>query len=84
MGGPKQDTDRCDDEEIARRRDAVLGRMAATPPKPHKPMSKSATDASPGKTESEWLQGVRRLADEAATKSRVPFSADLPPLGPRS
>jgi hypothetical protein len=72
------------DEEIARRRDAVLGRMAATKPKPRKPTPKSATDASPGKTESEWLQGVRRVADEAATKSRVPFSADLPPLGPRS
>jgi hypothetical protein len=37
------------DDEIARRRDAALRRMAATPPSPHKPMSKIAPDASPEK-----------------------------------
>jgi len=35
-----------DETEIARRRDAVLGRLAAMKPKPHKPISESATDAS--------------------------------------
>jgi hypothetical protein len=45
---PEQE-DHLTEKEIERRRDAVLGRMAATKPTPHKPMSKSAADASPKK-----------------------------------
>jgi hypothetical protein len=46
MSDQKQHDTELNDEETARRRDAVLGRMAATKPKPHKPISKSETGAS--------------------------------------
>jgi hypothetical protein len=43
----KTQTDEFTDEEIARRRDEVIKRMANTPPKPHKP---TKDDATPKKT----------------------------------
>jgi hypothetical protein len=38
----KQPDEPYSDEEAARRRDAVVRRMIATPPKPHKPSSPKA------------------------------------------
>ena len=42
----KQMDDQFTDEEIARRRDDVIRRMANTPPKPHEPLGKSKPKVS--------------------------------------
>jgi hypothetical protein len=59
MSDPKTDnwSDACSDEEIARRRDEVIKRMANTPPKPHsaiklgkrKPKDSQKTTKKPGR-----------------------------------
>ena len=54
--------ERTDDEE---RETSVLKILLLATPPDHKTKAKSK--ASPEKTESDWLQGIRRLADEAAT-----------------
>jgi hypothetical protein len=38
-----------EDEEVAQRRDEVLRRMIATPPKPHKAMKRRPAKASEGR-----------------------------------
>jgi hypothetical protein len=40
---------KSDDEDVARRRDEVLRRMIATPPKPHKAMKRRPAKAAEGR-----------------------------------
>jgi len=56
MSNKRTSDEGCGDDEVARRRDDVFGRMIATPPKPQKPKPESAAGASPKK------RGTRELS----------------------